>query len=72
MQNESTADMIFSVARIIEFISSYVQLLPGDLICTGSPAGNGTHYKRFLQEGDVMEGSIAGLGTQRNACIAEK
>jgi len=72
MQNESTADMIFSVARIIEFISSYVQLLPGDLICTGSPAGNGTHYKRFLQEGDVLEGSIAGLGTQRNACIAEK
>ena len=71
MQNESTADMIFGVARLIEFISSYVQLLPGDLICTGSPAGNGMHYKRFLREGDVMEGSITGLGTQRNACRLE-
>jgi 2,4-didehydro-3-deoxy-L-rhamnonate hydrolase len=76
MQNESTADMIFTVTRLIEFISSYVKLLPGDLICTGSPAGNGMHYKRFLKEGDVLEGSITGpdglnLGTQRNLCKLE-
>src|SRR6185503_1373507 len=37
MQDESTADMIFPVARIIEFISESVQLLPGDLVLTGSP-----------------------------------
>jgi 2-keto-4-pentenoate hydratase/2-oxohepta-3-ene-1,7-dioic acid hydratase in catechol pathway len=72
MQDESTADMIFGVARILEFISSYVQLLPGDLICTGSPAGNGMHYKRFLGQGDVLEGSITGLGMQRNGCEVEK
>ncbi|QRK06862.1 fumarylacetoacetate hydrolase family protein [Archangium violaceum] len=72
MQDESTADMIFDVARLIEFISSHVQLLPGDVICTGSPAGNGTHYNRFLRPGDVLEGSITGLGTQRNPCIAEE
>ena len=72
MQDESTADMIFGVARIIEFLSNYVQLWPGDLIATGSPAGNGTHYNRFLKPGDVMEGSITGLGTQRNQCVAEE
>jgi 2-keto-4-pentenoate hydratase/2-oxohepta-3-ene-1,7-dioic acid hydratase in catechol pathway len=64
--------MIFGVARIIEFLSKHVQLWPGDLIATGSPAGNGTHYNRFLMPGDVMEGSITGLGTQRNRCIAEE
>jgi 2,4-diketo-3-deoxy-L-fuconate hydrolase len=71
MQDESTADMIFGVSRIVEYLSTYVQLWPGDLIATGSPAGNGTHYNRFLKPGDVLEGSITGLGTQRNRCIAE-
>ena len=72
MQDESTADMIFSVARIIEFLSKHVQLWPGDLIATGSPAGNGTHYNRFLKPGDIMEGSITGLGEIRNQCIGEE
>lgn len=72
MQDESTADMIFGVARIVEYLSTYVQLWPGDLIATGSPAGNGTHYNRFLQPGDTLEGSITGLGTQRNRCVAEE
>jgi 2,4-didehydro-3-deoxy-L-rhamnonate hydrolase len=72
MQDESTADMIFSVARIIEFISAYVQLLPGDLVLTGSPSGNGTHYNRFIREGDVLEGAVTGLGLLRNPCILER
>ncbi len=71
MQDESTADMIFGVARIIEFISSHVRLLPGDVVLTGSPSGNGTHYNRYIQAGDVLEGAIAGLGVQRNRCVAE-
>jgi 2,4-didehydro-3-deoxy-L-rhamnonate hydrolase len=71
MQNERTDDMIFGVARLIEHLSSACELLPGDLICTGSPAGNGVHYKRFLRHGDVLEGEIAGLGAQRNPCIDE-
>lgn len=69
MQDESTADMLFDVAQQIEYITAHVQLWPGDLIATGSPAGNGTHYNRFLRDGDVMESSIEGLGSQRNACV---
>lgn len=71
MQDESSADMIYGVARLIEYLSTHVQLLPGDLICTGSPAGNGAHYNRFLRAGDVMEAAIDGLGSQRNLCVAE-
>ena len=75
MQDESTSDMIFTVARLIEYLSGGVELQPGDVICTGSPAGNGMHYGRFIQEGDVIEGSITGprlgLGTQRNPCRLE-
>lgn len=72
MQHESTSDMIFPVARLIEHISTYMTLLPGDVICTGSPSGNGTHYNRFLQPGDIMEGHIEGLGVQRISCVAEE
>ena len=72
MQDESTADMIFGVARLVEYLSSYVALQPGDIICTGSPAGNGAHYRRFLRAGDVLEGAISGLGAQRNPCVMER
>lgn len=72
MQDESSADMIFDIARQIEYISSRIELLPGDIICTGSPSGNGTHYNRFLRDGDVIESTISGLGMQRNRFIAEK
>jgi 2-keto-4-pentenoate hydratase/2-oxohepta-3-ene-1,7-dioic acid hydratase in catechol pathway len=72
MQDEDTADMIFSVARLIEYVSAGVELQPGDVICTGSPAGNGAHYGRFIQDGDVLEASITGLGTQRNPCVLDR
>lgn len=70
MQNETTADMMFDIVRQIEYISRYTPLLPGDVICTGSPAGNGTHYNRFLTDGDLMVGEIDGLGVQRINCRA--
>ena len=69
MQDETTADMLFSIERQIEYISRYSRLLPGDIICTGSPAGNGTHYNRFLRAGDVIEAEIEGLGRQRQTCV---
>ncbi|MEH3107827.1 MAG: fumarylacetoacetate hydrolase family protein [Sphingomonas fennica] len=70
MQDETTGDMMFDIARQIEYISRYTPLLPGDLICTGSPAGNGTHYNRYLRDGDLMVGEIDGLGAQRVRCVA--
>ena len=39
---------------------------------TGSPAGNCLHHGRLLRPGDVMEGTITGLGVQRNRCVAEE
>ena len=72
MQDESTKDMIFGVARIVSYISQTSRLLPGDLVLTGSPAGNGMHWGRLLRDGDVMEGSVTGLGAQRTRCVAEE
>lgn len=69
MQDESTSDMIFDISRQIEFISAHASLWPGDIICTGSPAGNGTHYDRYLTAGDVLECTITDLGTMRNICV---
>jgi 2-keto-4-pentenoate hydratase/2-oxohepta-3-ene-1,7-dioic acid hydratase in catechol pathway len=71
-QDDVTGDMIHDVRRLIEYLSSKVQLYPGDLLCTGSPAGNGTHYNRFLRANDVVESSITGLGVQRNPVLAER
>jgi len=72
MQEEGATDMIFGVTRLIEYISSLVELWPGDLICTGSPHGNGMHYKSFLQSGGTMEGTITGLGTQRTPVLRKR
>ncbi|MGC2998109.1 fumarylacetoacetate hydrolase family protein [Streptomyces sp. G35A] len=71
MQDESTKDMIFNVARMVAYASQTARLLPGDLVLTGSPAGNGMHWGRLLRDGDVMEGSVTGLGVQRTRCVAE-
>ena len=70
MQDESTKDMIFDVAALVAAASRTVPLLPGDLVLTGSPAGNGLHHGRLLRAGDVMEGTITALGTQRTRVIA--
>jgi 2-keto-4-pentenoate hydratase/2-oxohepta-3-ene-1,7-dioic acid hydratase in catechol pathway len=64
MQDEWVADMLFDIATQIEYVSRYAMLLPGDLICTGTPGGCGTHLGRFLRPGDEIEASITGLGTQ--------
>lgn len=70
-QDESTKDMIFDIARLIEYASAVTELRPGDLLLTGSPAGNGAHYGIFMRDGDVLDSEITGLGTQRNSCVAE-
>lgn len=71
MQNGETSDLLFDVAALVSGASQTMPLLPGDLLLTGSPAGNGQHWRRFLQDGDVMTGTISGLGTQVVRCVAE-
>lgn len=66
-QDALTDDMLFDIPSLIAYASSLVVLQPGDLLITGSPPGNGSHWGRFLTDGDVVEASITGLGQQRNA-----
>jgi 2-keto-4-pentenoate hydratase/2-oxohepta-3-ene-1,7-dioic acid hydratase in catechol pathway len=61
-QDGRTSQMIFSCAFLIEFITSIMTLVPGDVILTGTPAGVGT-----LESGDVVEIEIEGIGVLRNA-----
>lgn len=72
VQDETTGDMIFTVAQIISHMSQFMQLQPGDIIATGTPSGVGMGMKpqRFLKSGDVMEVSISGLGDQRQETVA--
>jgi 2-keto-4-pentenoate hydratase/2-oxohepta-3-ene-1,7-dioic acid hydratase in catechol pathway len=68
MQTGNTATMIFTVAEIIEHLSSLMTLHPGDVISTGTPPGVGLGIKPepiFLKNGDVMDLTIQGLGHQR-------
>lgn len=71
MQKGNTADMVFGPAELISYLSGLVTLQPGDMVITGSPPGNGSHYGRFLKPSDVMECEIDGLGAQRTVCVAE-
>ena len=71
MQDDGTADMIHDVQTLIAYASSVTQLEPGDIISTGSPAGNGMEFGLYLQPGDEIEATIEGLGTQRYTFKAE-
>jgi 2,4-didehydro-3-deoxy-L-rhamnonate hydrolase len=65
MQDGKASDMLFNIAEQIAYLSRHVQLMSGDLICTGSPAGFGSHHGRYLAPGDVIEAEVEGLGCQR-------
>jgi 2-keto-4-pentenoate hydratase/2-oxohepta-3-ene-1,7-dioic acid hydratase in catechol pathway len=64
VQSATTADMVFGVATLVEFISSFMTLLPGDVIMTGTPEGVGK-----LAPGDVVEVEVDGVGTLRNEAV---
>lgn len=72
VQDETTDDMIFTVAQIISHMSQFMKLVPGDIIATGTPSGVGMGMKpqRFLKPGEVMELTIDGLGIQRQETVA--
>lgn len=66
-QDSNTADMIFPVAFLISYISQFMTLNPGDVICTGTPSGVGMGMQppQFLKAGDVVRLGVEGLGEQR-------
>lgn len=72
MQESNTDQLIFSVPRMIEFISASITLEPGDVIATGTPAGVGFARKPpvFLKPGDVMEVNIERIGGLGNPVVA--
>lgn len=71
-QDSTTANMVFSVAEIVSYISRTITLEPGDLVATGTPAGVGAGRdpKSFLQPGDTMSVEIEGLGVLFNPVAA--
>jgi 2-keto-4-pentenoate hydratase/2-oxohepta-3-ene-1,7-dioic acid hydratase in catechol pathway len=60
-QQATTADMVFGVATLIESITSFMTLLPGDVIITGTPEGTGR-----LESGDLVEVDVDGIGVLTN------
>jgi 2-keto-4-pentenoate hydratase/2-oxohepta-3-ene-1,7-dioic acid hydratase in catechol pathway len=67
-QNSNTADMIFSVAQLVSYISQYMTMEPGDLILTGTPEGVilGMKEKVWLKPGDEVSVEVEGLGRLTN------
>lgn len=70
-QNTQTSDMIFGIAHIVAYMSTIVELFPGDVIYTGSPfgVGHGRKPQVYLKPGDVVETTLEGVGTITNRCI---
>lgn len=66
MQQDSTGDLIFTPAQLIEFISRIYTLQPGDVIATGTPEGVGHGRGIYLKDGDVVEIAVEGIGAIRN------
>jgi acylpyruvate hydrolase len=68
-QDGNTSDMIWSIPRLIAYLSQ-ITLMPGDVVTTGSPGGGGlANPEWFLKSGDVIESEIEGIGVLRNAVV---
>ncbi|KQQ87362.1 fumarylacetoacetate hydrolase family protein [Massilia sp. Leaf139] len=72
MQTGNTANMVFTVAQIVSYLSKFMTLEPGDIICTGTPpgVGMGRTPQRFLKKGDQVRLGIEGLGEQQQDVLA--
>ena len=73
LQDSNTNDLIFPIPHLVSYVSKFMSLLPGDVISTGTPAGVGIGFDppRFVQEGDVFELGIDGLGIQSQVAVKE-
>ena len=71
-QDSSTGDLIFDCATVVQELSRYMRLDPGDLILTGTPEGVALSGRfPYLTDGDLVEVEIEGIGTQRHRMVAE-
>ena len=68
VQDASTSDMVFGIARLISILSEAITLSPGDIIVSGTPAGVGMarNPPLYMKHGDVCEIEIEGIGILRN------
>jgi len=71
MQNSSTANMIHKIDEVIEYLSTFLTLEPGDVIATGTPSGTGEPQGIFLKPGDVVRLEIEKIGVLENPVEAE-
>ncbi len=73
-QNDTTDRMVFPFGRIVEYISTFCTLEPGDVIFTGTPTGAGARFDppRYLAPGDQVEVEVTGLGVLRNGVSDEE
>jgi 2-keto-4-pentenoate hydratase/2-oxohepta-3-ene-1,7-dioic acid hydratase in catechol pathway len=72
-QDDSTARLIFPFRTLINYISTFATLVPGDIIVTGTPTGAGARFDppRYLKPGDVIEVEAEGIGMLRNGVVDE-
>jgi 2-keto-4-pentenoate hydratase/2-oxohepta-3-ene-1,7-dioic acid hydratase in catechol pathway len=72
VQDSSTAKMVFKVPQLLSYISRFMTLLPGDVVCTGTPAGVGLGMvpPQYLKAGDVVELGIDKIGVMRQTVVA--
>lgn len=72
-QNDTTASMMFPLAYIIHYLSTFMMLKPGDVIATGTPNGAGARFDppRYLAPGDIVEVEVEGVGVLRNGVADE-
>lgn len=73
LQRTTTDLMLCPIPRLIAYVSTFVELVPGDVLATGTPGGVGAKRNPpvFLQAGDVVEVEISRIGTLRNPVVAE-
>ena len=74
MQDSNTSNLIFGIEALVEYVSRATTLEPGDVIATGTPGGVGDSRspRRYLREGDVVDITVAGVGTLSNPVTLER